>query len=58
MRKEGDHMQGNESVAVELRRKYHREWRKKNKDKVAEYNRNYWMKKAKELEEEKHDDKK
>ena len=51
-------MKGNESVAVELRKEYHREWRKNNKDKVAEYNRNYWMKKAKELEEEKHDDKK
>ena len=51
-------MEGNESVAVKLRREYQREWRKKNKDKVAEYNRNYWMKKAKELEGEEHDAKK
>ena len=51
-------MKDNKSVAAELRRKYHREWRKKNKDKVAEYNRNYWMKKAEELEGEKRDDKK
>ena len=51
-------MEGNESVAAELRREYQREWRKKNKDKVAKYNREYWIKKAKELEEEKHDDKK
>ena len=58
MKKEVDHMKENESLAVKLRREYQRKWRKKNKDKVAEYNRNYWMKKAKELEEEKHDDKK
>ena len=51
-------MEGNESVAAELRREYQREWRRKNKEKVAEYNHNYWIKKAKELEEEKHDDKK
>lgn len=51
-------MKDKKSVAAELRREYHREWRKKNKDKVAEYNRNYWMKKAKELEGEKHDAKK
>lgn len=51
-------MEGNESVAVKLRREYQREWRKKNKDKVAKYNREYWIKKAQELEEEKHDDKK
>ena len=51
-------MEGNESVAAELRREYQREWRRKNKEKVAEYNRNYWMKKAKELEGGKHADKK
>ena len=58
MKRGGNHMEGNESVAVKLRREYQREWRKKNKDKVAKYNREYWIKKAKELEEEKHDDKK
>lgn len=51
-------MKSNKSVAAELRRKYHREWRRKNKEKVAEYNHNYWMKKAKELEGVKHDAKK
>ena len=51
-------MEGNESVAAELRREYQREWRRKNKEKVAEYNHNYWIKKAKELEEGKHEAKK
>jgi hypothetical protein len=27
---------------------YHREWRKKNKEKVAIYNKNYWDRKIKE----------
>ena len=58
MKRGGYHMEGNKSEAAELRREYQREWRKKNKDKVAKYNREYWIKKAKELEEEKHDDKK
>lgn len=30
------------------RNKYMREYRKKNKDKIAEYNRRYWERKAKE----------
>lgn len=29
-----------------LRAKYLREWRAKNKDKVREYNRTYWVRKA------------
>lgn len=30
---------------------YAREWRKKNPEKVKKYNENYWLKKAKEMEE-------
>ncbi len=32
--------------AVELRRAYQREWRRKNKDKVRANNRRYWERKA------------
>ena len=35
-----------EERAKELQRQYLREWRKKNKDKMREYRKNYWMKKA------------
>ena len=35
-----------ERAAVEERRKYQNEWRAKNKDRVKEYNRRYWLKKA------------
>lgn len=38
--------------ARELKRKYHREWQRANKDKVKEYNIRMWNKKVKELEEE------
>ncbi len=34
------------TAAIEVRRAYQREWRSKNKDKVKEYNANYWSKKA------------
>ena len=34
--------------AIEARRKYHREWRKRNKDKVREYNRRFYENRAKE----------
>ena len=51
-------MEATREKASELRRRYQREWRRKNKEKVAEYNRNYWMKKAKELEWVNHDAKK
>ncbi len=30
----------------ETRAQYYREWRAKNKDKVREYNRTYWQRKA------------
>lgn len=32
--------------AAELRREYHKQWRAKNKDKVREYNRRFWEKRA------------
>ncbi len=35
-----------EKAAAEARRKYQNEWRAKNKTRVKEYNRNYWLKKA------------
>lgn len=35
-----------ERAAIEARRKYQNEWRAKNKNRVKEYNRNYWLKKA------------
>lgn len=33
-------------AAANARREYQREWRRKNKDKVAANNRRYWEKKA------------
>lgn len=35
-----------EALAVEERRRYFREWRKKNPDKVRKHNRNYWRRRA------------
>lgn len=35
-----------EEKALELRRAYQREWRRKNKDKVRANNRRYWERKA------------
>ena len=35
--------------ARELNREYQRKWRAKNKDKVKQYNQNYWQKKAEQL---------
>ncbi|MGO1470710.1 MAG: hypothetical protein ACTHW2_11865 [Tissierella sp.] len=34
--------------AKKVKREYLREWRKKNKDKVAEHQKRYWEKKARE----------
>lgn len=31
----------------ELRNKYNRDWRAKNKDKVKQYNKSYWERRAK-----------
>ncbi len=33
-------------AVIEARRAYQREWRSKNKDKVKEHNRRFWLKKA------------
>lgn len=35
-----------QEYAVRMRREYQREWRAKNKDKVAANNRRYWERKA------------
>ena len=32
--------------ALEKRRAYYREWRRKNKEKVKQYNESYWLKKS------------
>ena len=36
-------------TAAEVRKKYFRDWRAKNKDKVKKHNQNYWERKAAEL---------
>ncbi len=38
-----------EELALEARRKYYREWRRNNPDKVREYRKRYWRKKALEM---------
>ena len=35
--------------AREMRNAYYREWRKRNPEKVKQYQENYWLKKAKEI---------
>ena len=41
-------------LAKKIRREYQREWRKKNPDKVKEYNQRYWRRRAlRELKEDK-----
>lgn len=37
-----------DNMALEMRREYLRNWRAANKEKVKEYNRTYWEKKAQE----------
>lgn len=37
------------TTAQELNRAYQREWRRKNKDKVRQYNKSYWERKAEKL---------
>ena len=39
-------MNKNETDAAALRRAYHKQWRDRNKDKVKQYNKNFWEKKA------------
>lgn len=36
----------NNERAKELEREYLRKWRQKNKDKMRQYRKNYWLKKA------------
>jgi hypothetical protein len=36
-------------AAIEARRAYQREWRRRNRDKVRQYNETFWLKKGKEL---------
>ena len=38
--------------ASELKREYQRKWRAKNKERVREYNRRFWEKKAGEVQKE------
>ena len=38
-----------EQDANEVRKSYYREYRQKNKEKIKEYNKAYWEKKAKEM---------
>ncbi|MCL2565604.1 MAG: phosphatase [Defluviitaleaceae bacterium] len=40
---------------ITARREYQREWRRKNKLRVAEYNREYWLKRAEKKKEAQHD---
>ena len=42
---------GIKDLAREKQREYMREWRKKNKDKVRQYNADYWLRKAQESRE-------
>lgn len=43
-------MDATENRVKEAQRAYQRAWRKKNPEKVKEYNRKYWERKIKELE--------
>jgi hypothetical protein len=51
-KKEGQ-LSGNSDAAVAARRAYQRQWRAKNPDKVKEYNRRLWERKAERLAAEK-----
>ncbi len=35
-----------ENAAIQARREYYKKWRAKNKERVREYNRRFWEKKA------------
>ena len=41
-----DTLSETEKAALTACRKYQNEWRAKNKDRVKEYNRRFWLKKA------------
>lgn len=42
----GDSKKPLDELIKEERRRYAREWRAKNKQRLSEYNRNYWAKRA------------
>ncbi len=39
-------MENSVKTADEIRREYHRQWRAEHKDRVREYNRRFWEKRA------------
>ena len=39
-----------EKKVAEAKKEYYRKWREKNRDKIKESNRRYWLKKALEME--------
>jgi hypothetical protein len=39
-------MKKTNELALEARRAYYREWRKRNKDRVRKYNQDYWTRRA------------
>lgn len=43
-------MSNTETLAQEMSKAYQREWRTKNKEKVREYNKRYWQKRAEKLQ--------
>ncbi len=44
-----------QELSRKIQREYQREWRKKNPDKIKEYNQRYWRKKALMLKEQQED---
>jgi len=40
-----------DELAVKARREYQREWRRKNKDKVKQHQKDFWLRQAKKLAE-------
>ena len=36
-------------AAIEARKLYQKKWREKNRDRVRQYNENFWLRKAEEL---------
>ena len=50
--KEGENMEENkelEDIARKLKNQKSKEWARKNKDKIKEINKRYWLKKAKRI---------
>ena len=55
IKKEGEKMENIEEIARQIRNKKAKEWRDKNKEKVKEINKRYWINKAKKEMEKKED---